>query len=344
MWRTTEKEELGVGLIGFGSIGAVHARALKDVPGLALKAFSGSASSAAKDCGWPSAERVEAAEVAQRDDVDIVVLCSPSSTHADLAVNAARIGKHVAVEKPIALTVTDARRLSTAQEEHGVLIAEVAQRRLEPEYAATKDLLGTGVLGDIRLASTEVHWLRDTAYYTAAAWRRSQAAGGGALMNQGFHNVDLLRWLCGPAHSVTAQYATLGQQMEAEDTIVATVRFESNALAAISISTATPPGRPAMLSLHTSKGGIRLGQGTVDLWDIPEVPAPQTGAAVSGARDPMAIATVGHVAWWTEFAECLRSGRPHSGDALDAEQGVRLLCGIYKAAQEQRTIRLKELS
>lgn len=343
MWPTPDTAELKIGLVGLGSIGDVHARALHDVPGTVLMAFSGGDADAAANCGWPEAAHVGHGDVAQRDDVDVVVLCSPTSTHAQLAMAAARAGKHVVVEKPIALSVADAVAIAELQRSEGVLIAGVSQRRLEPEYARVKSLLDDGHLGEIRMAATEVHWVRDKAYYDVAAWRRSQAEGGGALMNQGFHNVDLLRWLCGPAESVTAHYATLANDMDAEDTIVSTVRFESGALATISISTATPPGRPATLSLLTSSGAIRLGQGAVEVWDVPDVPAPQAGAAVSGAKDPLAIATVGHVTWWRDFVECLREGRAYDGDAVDAELTIRLLCGIYEAADQQRTIHLEDL-
>lgn len=339
----TSGSDLRVGIIGLGGIGAVHAKALGAVPGLRLVAFSGGTVDAVAECGWPDARRVAHGEVAGLEDVDVVAVCSPSATHAHHAAAAARAGKHVLVEKPIALSVRDASELARLQHDTGLLIAMVAQRRLEPEYAHTKVLLRDGLLGEPRLASTVVHWLRDADYYGGAAWKRSMSEGGGSLMNQGVHNVDLLRWIVGPVETVTAQYTTQGQDMDAEDTLVATLRFASGALGTISISTATPPGLPATLTVHTSRGVVELGQGDVARWDMPGVPAPEAGHVASGAREALAISTQGHVAVWESVRRSILEGVPYDADAVDAEATVRLLCGIYAAAKSGQAISLADL-
>src|SRR5690606_8181360 len=128
-----------------------------------------------------------------------------------------------------------------------------------------------------RLAVAQVHWWRDADYYRAVDWRSSMADGGGSLMNQGMHSVDLLRWLCGEVTEVSAQYGTLGHDIDAEDTTVATVRFASGALGLVSTSTATPPGRPATIGMFCSSGTVELGQGEVLRWDV-DVPPPPTTA------------------------------------------------------------------
>src|SRR5699024_4945985 len=150
------------------------------------------------------------------------------------------------------------------------------QSRLEPEVIAVRRALEAGTLGAVRLATTHVHWWRDEDYYAAAAWRGDPAGGGGSLMNQGVHNVDLLQWLAGPVESVTAQQATLAHDSSAEDTTVATVRFTGGALGLISTTTATPPGSPATLTLYCERGVVEIGQGEITRWDVDGVPAPQT--------------------------------------------------------------------
>src|SRR5699024_1337259 len=182
----------------------------------------------------------------------------------------------------------------------------------EPEHVHLKQLLEAGELGELRLASTEVHWYRDEGYYSSAPWRTSMAGGGGSLMNQGVHNVDLLRWLCGPVDSVTAQYGTLAHDMDAEDTTVATVRFTSGAFGLISTSTATPPGSPATISLRLSSGVVELGQGTVERWEVGDVPPPAGSSSEisSGAAAPLAIGHAGHLNQWRDILRSLADGAP----------------------------------
>src|SRR5699024_3137744 len=153
----------------------------------------------------------------------------------------------------------------------------------------------------------------------------SMAGGGGSLMNQGVHNVDLLRWLCGPVAAVTAQYATLAHSMDAEDTTVATLRFASGALGMISTSTATPPGSPATVTLHSDRGVAELGQGEILRWDVDGVPAPTSASGIgSGAADPTAIGIAGHVQQWRDVLEAIDIGRPAAITAADGAETLRL--------------------
>lgn len=330
--------DIRVGIIGLGAIGTTHARALRSMDGVVVSAFSGGSRATMATCGWPAADRTSPAAVIARPDVDVVAVCSPSGTHARLGLAAAEAGKHVVVEKPLAVTVADAERLVAAQDERGVLVAMVAQRRFEPEVAAVKRLLDSGELGALRLAVSQVHWSRDDGYYRAAPWRSTMPAGG-SLMNQGVHDVDLLRWLGGPVGDVTAQYATLGHDTAAEDTTVATVRFASGALGVVSTTTAAVPGTPATLTLHTSRGTVCLGQGEILRWDVPGVRRPRsTRTVTSGASDPAAIGVAGHVAMWREVTSALAAGRRCAIDAAEAAHTVRLLCAIYDAAGSGRRV------
>lgn len=330
--------DLRIGILGLGSIGTTHARALRNIPGVRVTAFSGGSTTTMAECGWPEATQTTPDGILSRGDVDAVAVCTPSETHAALTLGAAAAGKHAVVEKPIALSTADADRLVRAQDDHGVVIAMVAQRRFEPEVVAVKRMLAEGVLGELRLATTHVHWLRDDAYYAASPWR-SRMPAGGSLMNQGVHNIDLLQWLCGTVTDVTAQYGTLGHDMSAEDTTVATVRFESGALGVISTSTATPPGSPATLSLHTSRGVVEIGQGEITRWEFPELPRPEAaGTAASGAADPAAIGLHGHIATWEDVVAAVREGRRSAVDAVEAARTMRLLCAVYAAAESGRRV------
>jgi predicted dehydrogenase len=167
--------------------------------------------------------------------------------------------------------------------------------------------------------------------------------GGGSLMNQGLHNVDLLQWLLGPVVEVTAQYATLGHQMDAEDTTVATLRFASGALGVVVTSTATPPGAPAELAIHAEAGRIVLSQDGIRQWDVPAAPPPEHTLVASGAADPGAIGIVGHLTQWRDVLDAIRAGHPPEVSAADAAATVRLLCAIYEAGRTGRRVRLADL-
>lgn len=332
---------LGVGIVGMGGIGALHARALAELGGRArLVAFSGRARPPDPvDPAVRPAVRLEPAEVITHPDVDVVAICTPSGTHARLALAALEAGRHVVVEKPLALDVGDALRVARAARERGRGVSMIAQRRLEAEHVALKRALDDGALGEVRLATTHVHWYRDDDYYRAAPWRSPADQGGGSLLNQGVHNVDLLRWLCGPVESVTAQSGTLAHAIEAEDATVATLRFASGALGVVTTTTATPPGFPATISLFGSRGSVELGQGEVRRWDVPGVPEPVPGGATSGAADPLAIGHAGHLAQWTRIVDALETSAPLPVGIDDAVETVRLLCAIQEAAATGGVVR-----
>src|SRR5690606_20992847 len=189
--RLTMAEAIGVGIIGLGGIGTIHARALADLSERTrLVAYSGGGPDAAAAAGWPDAVPVSARDVVGHDRVGVVAICSPTETHASLALAELEAGRHVVVEKPLAVTVADAEAVARLAEERGLMVSMVSQRRFEPEHLHLKRLLDAGELGELRLAATEVHWYRDDAYYASAPWRTSMAGGGGSLMNQGVHNDD----------------------------------------------------------------------------------------------------------------------------------------------------------
>lgn len=339
------RQSYRVGLIGLGSIGQTHARALRQLDGVEMVAYSGGSPNRIAETGWPDAEQVGVDDLLGRDDVDIVAIASPSESHGAQTIWALESGKHVVVEKPMATTVAEADAIVRLAEANRLLVTPMAQRRLEPEHVHLKRLLDEDRLGTIVLGETFVHWTRDDAYYAHAPWRTSMAGGGGSLMNQGLHNVDLLAWLLGPVVEVTAQTATLGRQMEAEDTTVATLRFASGALGAVITTTATPPGEPAELSIRTTKGFARLTQEGVADWTFQGIEPPeQVDPFASGAADPAAIGTSGHREQWQNMITSLREGTAPSIGARDGRDTVRLLCAIYQAAASGTAVRPEELT
>ncbi len=285
-------------------------------------------------------------EVVAHPDVDLVVLCTPSGVHGEQTLAALRAGKHVVVEKPLSVDIASAEEVVRVADEQNRFVSVISQRRLEPQNQYVKRHLDAGDLGRPVLGEAFVHWFRDDAYYAHASWRKRQDQGGGSLMNQGLHSVDLLAWMMGPVTHVSAQYGTLGRRMDAEDTTVATLQFASGALGVVVTSTATPPGEPAAMKLFTSAGSAEFVNSGVSSWgfrDVPPPPEPESGPG-SGAADPAAIGLAGHLAQWQDIIDAYRTGRAPAIGARDGLATVRLLCGIYEAAETGRTVALERSS
>jgi len=335
-----------VGILGLGAAGRIHAQALRELSDRAeVTAFSGVDAADAVSVGWPGAAFLEPDELVGAPNVDVVAVCSPSEYHGRNAISALENGKHVVAEKPLALTVEEADRIVELGRERNLLVSPISQRRFETDYAELKKLLGSGALGEVRLVTTHAHWWRTNEYYQAAPWRGRMWSGGGSLMNQGVHTVDLIQWLCGRVVEVTAQYGTLGHQIEAEDTTVATLRFASGALGLLSTSTATPPGSPATVAIYTDRGVVELGQGGILRWEVDGVAPPAgCGNGASGAADPLAIGIEGHKTQWRDVLNALAEGREPAVTAESGAAGVRLMCAIYESADTGVAVRPTDLS
>lgn len=326
---SSSEPPIGVGIIGLGSIGRTHAAAIAEVDGLEVVATLGGK-------GLPGiAAYDDVATLLADERVGAVSVCSPSGLHAEHVVAALRAGKHVLAEKPVAVSVVEARQVvqaaASAAEEHGVVAGAVSQRRLEPQHAHLKELIDSGQLGRPVLGEALVRWFRDAAYYGQAAWRR-EAPGGGSLMNQGLHSVDLLRWLFGEVDEVAAVTGTLVADMTAEDTSVAALRFASGALGSVVTSTATKPGLPAELNLYFTEGAVGIHHTDVVRWETDAPAPPQASDASSGASSPI-IDTVGHRTQWADLLRAIRTGTPPMVTMADAAATIALIEAVYESAR-----------
>jgi predicted dehydrogenase len=333
-----------VGIVGLGSIGRTHARVLSELSDeAAVVAASGGSPAALVELGLDSTAHLSPGELLTHPDVDIVAIASPSGAHGQQALTALRAGKAVVVEKPLAVDAGTAEEIVRLGEQRALMVAVIAQRRLEPQNVAVKRLLDAGALGRPLLGETFVHWHRDDAYYAHAAWRTSLADGGGSLMNQGLHNLDLLHWLLGPVSAVTGQYATLGHSIGAEDTTVATLRFASGALGVAATSTATRPGDPARLTVFTSTGVLEITHTEISRWEFDGVPRPaQVSGVAAGSSDPAAIGDAGHLDQWRDILGAFRDGHDPAVTGRDGLRAVQLLCGIYEACRTGRAVTIPE--
>jgi predicted dehydrogenase len=252
---------LRIGLIGAGNISDTHARALRTVPGAEMAAVFAPALARAEQfaarhggAAFDSLDRM----LAWRP-LDAVIIGTPSGLHAEHGVAAAARGLHVLVEKPIDITAARADALIEAAARAGVTLGVIFQDRLKPDIARLKALVDAGRLGTPILASARVKWYRPASYYRDSRWRGTPALdGGGALINQGVHTVDLLLWLFGPVRRVFGRTSAALHAIDVEDTAVAVLEFASGAIGTLEAATSAYPGYARQIELTGSNGTLRL--------------------------------------------------------------------------------------
>jgi UDP-N-acetyl-2-amino-2-deoxyglucuronate dehydrogenase len=271
-------------------------------------------------------------------EVEVVCLCTPSGQHAKQAVAAAKAGKHILVEKPLATTLEDADRMIHACREAGVNLGVVLQRRAEPLFKQVHEAIAAGDLGELTLGAVTIPYYRSQDYFDQAGWRGTWALdGGGVLMNQGIHLVDLLVWYMGDPVEVTAQAATLHRGIEVEDTLAATLRFANGSLATITATTTAAPGFPHRVEIYGTKGGIQLEGEGVSAWRLVEegrVRPPDVARAegAGSGGDPKGIKPSGHISIMRDFIASVREGRPEEIDGAEGRRSLAAVLAIYRAA------------
>jgi predicted dehydrogenase len=256
-------------IIGCGTMGMRHSEILALTEGVSIVAVSDKDARRATELAAKLGARqaVGYEEILRADDVDAVMLCTPSSLHAEDGIAAAEAGKDILTEKPIDSDPARARRLIAAAEANRVCLSVISQNRWLEGSWALKQALEAGALGRPLHAHVSVKWHRDDKYYTSSDWRgRWLGEGGGVLMNQGIHYIDLLLWYLGEVEEVEAMVATSRAVIETEDIGLGLIRFVNGALAAIEVSTSAYPGFPERLEIHGSKGSCAIEQGKITFW------------------------------------------------------------------------------
>src|SRR5919204_1138302 len=270
----------GIAIIGCGMIARFHARALADLPGARIVALADSdlprARKLADELGLGDNIYPDTAPLVARRDVDVVIVATPSGAHLEPAVAAAEAGKHVVVEKPLEVTLERCDRIIEACDRNRVQLCTIFPSRFADANRTLKAAVDAGRFGRLTLGETTCKWWRPQAYYDEGGWKGTRALdGGGALMNQAIHNVDLLQWLMGDATHVCGFTATLAhERIEVEDTAVACLRFAGGALGVIQATTSVYPGLPKTIAVHGDRGTVVIEQEDVLRWDFnPETEA-----------------------------------------------------------------------
>jgi predicted dehydrogenase len=347
---------LGFAIVGCGLIARFHARALAEVPGARLVALvsrnPANARKLADTLGLRCDIAAELAPVLARRDVDVVIVTTPSGAHQEPAVAAAEAGKHVVVEKPLEVTLDRCDRIIAACDRNRVKLCTIFPSRFGDANQALKAAVDAGRFGRLTLGETTCKWWRPQSYYDEGGWKGTRALdGGGALMNQAIHNVDLLSWMMGPVTHIHGFTATLAhERIEVEDTAVACLRFANGALGVIQATTSVHPGLPKTIAVHGDHGTVVIEQDDVLRWDLtPETPedkavkerfAQKTGAS-GGSSNPAAISHVGHARQLTDFVRAIETGTAPRVDGREGRKAVEIILGIYRAAATGRTVELR---
>jgi UDP-N-acetyl-2-amino-2-deoxyglucuronate dehydrogenase len=339
-------QTLNIGIIGTGMVARYHAEAIRQTPGARLvavcRADSAKATDAEQQFGVPC--EVSLAALLARPDIDAICICTPSGMHAAQAIAAAEAGKHVLVEKPIALTLADADAMIAACQRHGVVLGVALQRRTDPQFRALQAAVATGELGRLLLGSVNIPYLRPQSYYDSAAWRGTWALdGGGALMNQGIHLVDLLVWLMGDVLDVRAQSDTLAHTIEVEDCVAATLRFASGALGSITATTGAAPGFPHRIEIYGTQGGAQIEGEQIIRWEQQEharVQQPGGQVAAGAGASPTGISAVGHTRLLHDFVGAIQAGGAALVSGSEARRSLAIVLAIYESARRGVAVRV----
>jgi UDP-N-acetyl-2-amino-2-deoxyglucuronate dehydrogenase len=340
---------LGFAIVGAGNIGKIHAQAVACIPGARVSvvcdadAERGRALAEACQAAWVSEYPAAVAQA----DVDVVCVCTPSGSHAEIVEAAARAGKHLAVEKPIDVTLERADRIIGATQQAGVQITCLFPSRFREGVHQARQAIEQGRLGRLTLADAYVKWYRTQAYYDGT-WRGTwNLDGGGALMNQSIHTIDLLQWLAGPVATVFGRTATLAHRMETEDTASAVLEFQNGAMGVIQGATSCWPGDRARLDLHGDRGTITLEEGRIVTWKLADAAADEEqrmlnleGVLGTGSSDPTAI---GHEMHRRQLADLVDAIRQHRRPAIEGAEGrkaLEIILAIYRSAQTNRSVSL----
>jgi predicted dehydrogenase len=338
-------------LIGTGNISAIHAQAIKDIPGAQLTAAYSVAGLEDFVKKWGCAPASSLDELLARKDVDAVCITTPSGSHGDPAISALLAGKAVLCEKPLEITVERIDAVLAAAKESGSLLAAVFQSRFGEGAQTVKRAVDAGRLGRITMASAYIKWWRTQEYYDSAGWRGTwEMDGGGALMNQGVHAIDLLTWFVGVPVEVKANIATLAhERIAVEDTAVAALRFANGALGVVEAATSTYPGWNKRIELSGDKGSIILEDDHIKFWQFEkEEPGDEAvrkgggGANIGGGvANPMAISTEGHRRQLEDLANAIREKRQPAIPGREARNAVAVICAIYESAKTGKNAMVK---
>lgn len=355
-------KEVRYALMGYGKVSQIHAKAIGEAAGSTLVAVWGrdAKKAAAFAAQWNILPFTDVSQMVREANIDAVIITTPHPMHKEHAIAALEAGVHVLVEKPMALTVADCDEMIASAQRMGKKLATISQRRWLPASGRIKEAIEAGKLGVPMIAQVTILGWRDEAYYTSDPWRgKWDTEGGGVVVNQAPHQLDLLHWFLGPVKEVYAQWGNVNHPyIEVDDTAVATVRFASGAMASILVSNSQKPGIYAKVHVHGSsaysagvqtEGGAMFiaGRSSVlepafnDLWTIE---GEEQNLERWKEEDTAFFATIDPVAYFfgrqiESFTNAIIDDTTPPSPGEDGRETVKIIEGIYRSQREGVPIR-----
>lgn len=347
----TGKKHVGFGIVGAGAIAHIHAKAIVAIPHARLHGVysTGSARAVAFAATHQCIAYSSLTEMLAAPEIDVVCICTPSGVHMEPALLCIEAGRHCLIEKPLEVTLERCDRIIEAAGKAGVKIGVVFPGRFYDESMRIKRAVDQNKFGDLALGSAYVKWSRTEAYYQSAKWRGTwQYDGGGALMNQGIHSVDLLQWYMGPIESVQAFATNIRhKEIEVEDTLAAALRFHNGAVGTLECCTSVHPGSLKRIEILGTDGTAVLEENRMVKWEFrtekeqktsPDTPKTPQG----GVADPMDISYSGHQKQIEDLILSIESGKAPFIDGKEGRKAVEIVLAIYESARTGRLVRLDD--
>ena len=337
------------GIVGTGLIAEFHARAIEEIPGSSIAACLDAVPERARAFAAKHGCRAyeDIAAFLADPEIEIVNICSPSGAHLDAALPAAESGRHLIVEKPLEITVERCMRIVQAADKAKVVLSGIFPSRFHEAARTVKEAADSKRFGRLSMGNAYVKWWREQTYYSGSGWKGTKAMdGGGALMNQSIHAVDLLLWYMGKVKRVSAFTGVAGHTgLEVEDNATAALEFECGALGSIQGSTAVWPGFLKRVEVLGTEGSAILEEESLAFWRFArELPGDEearirfasTTPTRGGASDPSAISHRGHRLQIEDVLGAIREGRKPLVDGIEATRPVALIRAIYESAETGR--------
>ncbi len=354
-------EKTGWGIIGYGVIGPHHAKAVTAAPGAELIAVCDvdpKREHQLRKHGYKAPFYTNHKEMLRKEPrIQAVSICTPSGIHYQGAVDAARAGRHVLSEKPLDISLDHMNRMIDTCAASNVKLGCVFQRRTEQNSIMARKVIQRKMLGKLVLADSVQKSYRSPAYYRSAGWRGTwKLDGGGALMNQGVHGIDLLLWLMGDVDSVFSYSDHLVRDIEVEDTSVSVLRFKNGAIGNIIGTTSVVPGQGCQTMIHGEKGSLIMGRGPLECWtsrlvkgthekrevDLNKMFRVKNSAKKTDAvaTDNKALSTDGHTIQVQDMCTAIRRNRDPMVSGIEARRSVELILAIYRSWKTKREVSL----
>jgi UDP-N-acetyl-2-amino-2-deoxyglucuronate dehydrogenase len=348
-------DTLRFGLLGCGVIGPTHAEAIASLPDAQLVAVADLNAETAQRLAdrYHARPYTDYREMLAREQLDVVTICTPSGLHGEHACQVMRSGRHVIVEKPMEISLAAIDEMLRVQQEMGVKLAVISQHRFDPATLQVQQLVQEQAFGRLVLGNVIVPWWRSQKYYDSGEWRGTwQLDGGGVLMNQSIHSIDILQWLMGPVRSLFAYTDTLAHRMETEDVAVAVLRFANGAVGTIAATTGAYPGVTTRIEIFGDKGSAIIENDSSsylhlareeqeEVGDYGAKPAaPSDLTRKSAAQNPAVLSSTSHALQIADMIRAIRENGTPLVDGYAARRPVEIILAIYESARTRQEVML----